>query len=332
MVVAGHRHRPPALPLPGRDADHDPLRKHRRLLIALGVVALVVVALLSIPQVRSYVTHIGGSPTKTWPLEPYAAGDEPDLRLTAVGDVGYPGTREDATAAAMTDAGEWRPYDALVLLGDNVYPQGDPAKLDETVFEPFAPVLEAGAELWPILGNHDVMDDNADANVEALGMPGRWYSERLGDLLFVALDSNDLSSDQLAWLDDVLADTDAPWKIVALHHPPYSSGYQGSDLEARRLVSPIVERHGVQLVLSGHEHDYERSHPIDGVTYIVSGAGADTRRSGEEEFTAEAWSWHHFLDISIDEDRLVVRAVNQDGRVFDEVTIPVEPASSPSGG
>jgi 3',5'-cyclic AMP phosphodiesterase CpdA len=308
------------------------MRKHPRLLVALAVVALAVAALLSVPQVRSYVTHLGGSPRKTTPLEPYAAGDEPVLRLAAAGDVGYPGSRVEATAAAMTSAAEWRPFDALVLLGDNVYPAGDPAQLDETVFGPFAPVLDAGTPLWPILGNHDVMEGHADANVEALGMPGRWYSEQLDDLLFVALDSNDLSTEQLDWLDEVLAGSDATWKVVVLHHPPYSSGYQGSDLEARRTVSPIVERHGVQLVLSGHEHDYERSVPIDGVTYIVSGAGADTRRTGHDEFTAEAWSWHHFLDISVYPDRMVVRAVNQDERVFDEVTIPPEGAHSPPGG
>jgi 3',5'-cyclic AMP phosphodiesterase CpdA len=308
------------------------MRTRRRTLVAFALVAVAVAALLAIPQVRSYVTHIGGSPTKTWPLEPYAVGDEPDLRLAAAGDVGHPGSRVDATGAAMTAAAEGRPFDALVLLGDNVYPTGDPARLDETVFGPFAPVLDSGAALWPILGNHDVMDGHADANVEALGMPGRWYSEQLDDLLLVALDSNDLSAAQLDWLDRVLSHTEATWRVVVLHHPPYSSGYQGSDLEARRLVSPIVERHGVQLVLSGHEHDYERSVPIDGVTYIVSGAGADTRRTGHDDFTAEAWSWHHFLDISVYPDRMVVRAVNQDDRVFDEVTIPPEGARTPTGG
>jgi hypothetical protein len=53
----------------------------------------------------------------------------------------------------------------------------------------------------------------------------------------------------------------------------------------------------------------------------VSGAGSETRRTGRESFTAAAWSWHHFLDVSVYADRLVVRAVNQDLRVFDEVTI-----------
>jgi hypothetical protein len=80
----------------------------------------------------------------------------------------------------------------------------------------------------------------------------------------------------------------------------------------------VFERFGVQLVLSGHDHDYQRSEPIGGVTYVVSGAGAGTRRTGEDDFTAVSFSWHHFVDLGIYPDRLVGRAVNQDGRVADE--------------
>jgi phosphoserine phosphatase len=308
---------------PRREEERHPKRRRRRWpWIAAAVVGLTAVSLSTIPQVRSYISHLGGSPTRAWPLEAFPPADRPRLRLAAVGDIGHPGGREDATAAAIASAARSREYDALVLLGDNVYPRGDPAQLDETVFGPFGQVLDGGAQLWPILGNHDVMDGHAAANVEALHMPGRWYAKRLGDLLFVALDSNDLSRSQLDWFDRTLSESDARWTIVALHHPPYSSGYQGSDLDARRLVSPIAERHGVELVLSGHEHDYERSRPIDGVTYVVSGAGSETRRTGREEYTAAAWSWHHFVDISVYDDRLVVRAVNQDVRAFDEVVIP----------
>jgi hypothetical protein len=93
----------------------------------------------------------------------------------------------------------------------------------------------------------------------------------------------------------------------------------------RELLSPIVERHGVQLVLSGHDHDYQRSVPIDGVTYVVSGAGSGTRRTGEDDFTAVAYSWHHLVDIAITGDELVLRAVGQDGSVFDEVVLAAAP-------
>jgi hypothetical protein len=74
-------------------------------------------------------------------------------------------------------------------------------------------------------------------------------------------------------------------------------------------------------VLSGHDHDYQRSKPIDGVTYVVSGGGAGTRRTGSDDFTATSFSWHHFLDIGVFRDRLVLRAIGQNGRVADEVVL-----------
>jgi 3',5'-cyclic AMP phosphodiesterase CpdA len=145
-----------------------------------------------------------------------------------------------------------------------------------------------------------------------------------GDVMIVGLDSNLAEDpDQIAFLEQTLATTTAPWRIVAVHHPPYSAGYQGSNMTVRRIYQPIFERYGVQLVLSGHDHDYQRSVPINGVTYVVSGAGSGTRRTGEESFTAVSYSFHHFLDMNVFADRMVVRAVNQDLGVADEFTIPV---------
>jgi 3',5'-cyclic AMP phosphodiesterase CpdA len=244
-------------------------------------------------------------------------------RLVVLGDVGEAGSRLTSTADAVAELSDGDPYEAMLLLGDNVYPSGDPARLDEVVFEPFAPVLDGDTSLLAILGNHDVADGHGDAQMRALGMPGRWWAETWNDdLLVVGLDSNDVDDpQQLAFLERTLATSSARWKIVALHHPPYSAGYQGSSTEAREAFSPLFERYGVQLVLSGHEHDYQRSVPIDGVVYVVSGGVARTRRTGEEDFTAVSFSWHHFLDIAVFEDRLLLRAVNQDRRVADEASI-----------
>ena len=88
-----------------------------------------------------------------------------------------------------------------------------------------------------------------------------------------------------------------------------------------RRSSPLFERYGVQLVVSGHDHDYQRSVPINGVVYLVTGGAAGTRRTGEEDFTAVSFSWHHFVELAVSRDRLVVRAVNQDLRVADEAVI-----------
>jgi 3',5'-cyclic AMP phosphodiesterase CpdA len=296
--------------------------------VRVSVAIVVVIAVVALGlflsyrrQVISYLTHWKGSPTHTAPYVPF--DPPPDTHLAVAGDTGDSGHRLDATADAIADlAARTTKYDALILLGDTVYPDGDPARLAATVFEPFAATLGQGTQLLAILGNHDVKGNHGDAQMEALGMPGRWWARQIGDVFIVGLDSNQIENPtQLQFLDDSLAATDAPWRIVLLHHPPYSAGYQGSNTKARKAITPIVERHGVQLVLSGHDHDYQRSEPINGVTYVVSGAGSGTRRTGEASFTAESFSWHHFLDVAVFKDRMVVRAVNQDDRVADEFVL-----------
>jgi 3',5'-cyclic AMP phosphodiesterase CpdA len=294
-----------------------------------AVIALVAAAavLVRYPrQVKSYLTHWKGSPTSTDPYVPFPADDRPELRIAVAGDIGDSGSRLTATANAMARLATDDPYDELLLLGDNVYPSGDPALLPATVFTPFAPLLSGGTELLAILGNHDVQQGHGPAQMAALGMPGRWWSRQIGDTLIVGLDSNTPKDpEQLTWLENTLRETTATWKIVALHHPPYSAGYQGSSHAARDAFSPLFARYGVQLVLSGHDHDYQRSIPIDQVTYVVSGGAAGTRRTGDADFTAVSFSWHHFVELGIYPDRIVGQAINQDGRVADLWVIGLEP-------
>ena len=113
----------------------------------------------------------------------------------------------------------------------------------------------------------------------------------------------------------------ARWVVVALHHPPFSAGYQGSDHATRRAFVPTFARAGVDLVLSAHDHDYQRSHPIDGVTYIVSGGAAQARFTGARSFTAASYRVRHFVELAVLADRLVVRAIDQQQRVFDELVL-----------
>jgi 3',5'-cyclic AMP phosphodiesterase CpdA len=214
----------------------------------------------------------------------------------------------------------------LLLLGDNVYPSGDPTEVGPKVFAPFAAVLDSPTVLLPVLGNHDVMDGNGDAQAVALGMPARWYSTKLDDTLVISLDSTQPDNpDQLTWLEDTLAASTATWKVACLHHPPYSGGYHGSSIDVRDAFSPMFEQFGVQLVLAGHDHDYQRSEVINGVTYVVSGAAAKKRAAHAADFSVAAWSKYHFVDIGIWPDHLDLRAVDQDGTVFDQVTISATP-------
>ena len=84
---------------------------------------------------------------------------------------------------------------------------------------------------------------------------------------------------------------------------------------------PILRRNGVQLVLSGHDHDYQRSNDLGGITYVVSGGGSGTRRTGARDFTAVSFAAPHFLDIGIYPDRLVLRPVTDEGEVGDLVEL-----------
>lgn len=307
------------------------MRTSRRIVVSSIVGAAAVVALtagvLYGDQLVRFATHLEGSPGSTVAYEPFPAAAGPEHRIAVLGDIGEPGDRLAATAAAVAELDAAAPYDAVLLLGDNVYPDGDPARLPDVVFGPFAPVLERDTELLAIVGNHDARDDHADAQLAALGMPARWWAHRFGDdVLLVGLDSTDVgNAEQRRFLVDTLAASTERWKIVALHHPPYSAGYQGSSTAAREAFTPIFERFGVQLVLSGHDHDYQRSEAIGGVVYVVTGGAATTRRTGDDDFTATSFSWHHFVDLNVFADRLVVRAVNQDLRVADEASIPFVP-------
>ncbi len=288
----------------------------------LGAAAALVLVVLVVGfrrQTWSYLTHVKGPPARTWDWEPHRP--PPPVHLAVAGDTGDSGRSLDATAAAVGAIAATEPYDALLLLGDNVYPSGDVGRLGATVFRPFAPVLGPGTALYAVLGNHDVARSDGSAQMRALGMPGRWWSQQVGNVLLVGLDSNDLTPQQLRWLDRTLAGSTATWKVVALHHPPYSAGYQGSQLQVRRDVVPVLERHGVQLVLSGHDHDYQRSVPLDGVTYVVTGAGSGTRRTGTDWFTAVSFSWRSFVDLAAYPDRMVVRAVGGDDQVADQVVL-----------
>jgi 3',5'-cyclic AMP phosphodiesterase CpdA len=315
----------PALPTDGHPAPTG--RRSRRVAtVALATVAAVVIAaaMLYGRQAWSMLTHRKGAPTETWPVQPFEPNARPLVRIAAVGDVGEGEEEEWQTAWAIDHLSfDDARYDALLLLGDNVYPDGDPARLEYTVFRPFTIVLEAGTKLLAIVGNHDA--GYADEQASRLGMPGTWWTTTIGDVRIIGLDSNRIEDPaQLGFLEETLRNADEPWTIVAIHEPPYSSGYQGSNLVVRDRFGPLFARYGVQLVLSGHEHDFQRTVPIDGVTYIVSGAGGRTRGTGEAPFTAASWAVLHLVDVNVYTDHMLVRAVDQDGRAFDEVTIPLD--------
>ncbi len=217
------------------------------------------------------------------------------LRFAVVGDFGTGGRQAMEIANGMATSYTLDPFEIVLTTGDNFY-SGDPKeRFDDAFSAPFRPLLDAGVTFHPTIGNHDLADGRPDEAVDVSGLPNRYYSFVRGPITFVALDTNRLDRRQVEWLSETLACSTTPWQVVYMHHPPYSSGRHGSDLRVRRAIESIVVRAGVELVLAGHDHNYERTRPQGGVVYVVTGAGAKTRPVGESLFTVVSQSQEHFL-------------------------------------
>lgn len=143
-----------------------------------------------------------------------------------------------------------------------------------------------------------------------------------GDVHFVGLDTQDLADEQTLWLDRDLASTKARWKVAYLHRPPLSSGQHGTQADVRKRFVGLFEKHHVQLVLAGHDHDYERTRPQHGVTYVVTGGGGrSTRAVSSSSFTAFSLAVLHFLYVEADDAAMTVHAIDATGAEFDSVVI-----------
>ena len=251
--------------------------------------------------------------------------DDPLVRLAVAGDTGTGDAAQAATVDEMLDqARSQGPYDALVLLGDLVYEDGDLDEVDTAVTEPFAPLTAQGTELVPALGNHDYESGEQAEILDALGRERSWYVDRVGPVRIVVLDSEHADDpEQRRWLEQVLAlpQPSGTWTIAAMHHPAYSAGHHGSTAEVQKNWVPLFTRYDVPLVLAGHDHDYQRSLPLDGVTYVVSGGGAKLRPTGAEDFTAVSASVLHYLDLLVYPRQIIGRAIDQSGKLVDEFTL-----------
>jgi uncharacterized protein (TIGR03437 family) len=163
---------------------------------------------------------------------------------------------------------------------------------------------------------------------------------------FVALDANlldpyfaDAQARMLAWFDNDLANTRASWKIVFWHQTPYPiSQHVGDpiDIAARALFVPILERHGVQLVLAGHEHNYQRSKPMrggipappgtGGTVYMVSGGGGGVLHNvSPQTFLDQEFAVWHYLRVNVDGQTLTIHAIGTDGQEFDRLVLTQPP-------
>jgi acid phosphatase type 7 len=259
------------------------------------------------------------------------AGDDSRFSFAVVGDSGSGGKGQLAVAALLE---RLRP-DLVLHTGDVVYPAGQERHYDRRFFTPYRNLIKT-VPLFPVLGNHDVRKGNGAAFLEnfhpPLGSPGstkRYYSFDWGNTHFVALDSElyhgDRGSDpeeQRDFLERDLATTRKHWRIVFLHRSPYGSSRHGGDEKVREDLEPLFAKNGVDLVFSGHDHVYERTVPIRGVTYVVSGGGG--RRlypAGRSARTVSSVSAHHAVLVRVDGSHLSLEAVEAGGTYVDRLDL-----------
>ena len=255
------------------------------------------------------------------------------LKFVAVGDVGTGKRAQYAVARAMTRHWQASPFSLALLTGDNIYEDGEIERIHKVFERPYANLLQNGVAFRAALGNHDLRANEGNDQISYSGynMSGRYYTFTEQSVQFFALDTNQAhtaDSDQatpwnaqLRWLRTELEKSSVPWKVVFAHHPIYSSGWHGSNDDLKRDLSPLFEEYGVQLYVNGHDHNYERTEPINGTTYITSGNGAKLRRVGSSSWTAYAGSRLGFTTFSIYADRIVVSAIDTHAEVYDEATL-----------
>jgi len=215
-------------------------------------------------------------------------GSAKKTRVWVLGDAGTANSSQQAVRDAYYNFTGATPTDLWVMLGDNAYDDGTDLEYQAAVFDIYPTMLRQSV-LWPAFGNHDGHSASSlpptgvfydiftlPGQGEAGGVPSgteAYYSFEYGNIHFISLNSEDISrattGAMLTWLQQDLAANTKPWTIAFWHHPPYSKGSHNSDtesqlIEMRQNALPLLENGGVDLVLTGHSHSYERSFLLDG--------------------------------------------------------------------
>lgn len=246
----------------------------------------------------------GGAPDDRFTTAPPRGGETP-FRAWLVGDSGTGGARQLRVRDAMLAATVDRPIDLFLHVGDMAYDSGTTAEFDGRFFSPYAEIL-SHVPVWAAIGNHESYTADTATQTgpfyeayvqptagEAGGLPSgteAYYAFDWGNVHFVVLDTQE--SDRtprgamLTWLDMDLSANDQEWTVAFFHHPPYSHGSHDSDAETqlrqvRENIVPLLDAHGVDLVLTGHSHIYERSFLVRGAYDTPTTAAGHVVDSGD---------------------------------------------------
>lgn len=266
----------------------------------------------------------GAKPPQPRPSNLAPNADE--VRFAVIGDFGTGKSAQQAVANVMCAHHALDPFEHVVTTGDNVYAHGEPEDFKRDFFEPYACLFEAGVEFHASLGNHDLDTDGGQPELAepAFGMPAPYYAWILGPVAFVVLEAESLDSEietgspeeqeQYAWMLERLERFQTkPWTVVVVHNPVFSSGQHKSEPGWDEALGEPFAELGVDLVLNGHDHNFQTAKYL-GVQYIVTGGGGAALYECEKPFepqTRNCVEAHHFLEVDADLDAMTVTATSK---------------------
>jgi predicted phosphodiesterase len=246
-------------------------------------------------------------------------GQEDPVRFVMLGDTGSGSAAQQAIARRIAA----EPFDFLVFLGDLAYEQGTAEQLQTRFFEVYKDYLQF-APVFPVMGNHDRRTRNGGPYLEAfvLPPPELYYSFDWGDVHVVVLDTTGGYREQIEWLKRDLSGNRKRFTIAVGHHPMYTGSIRGPHLALRRRFWPVLAFYGVNLVVMGHEHHYERFARRNGIIHIVSGGGGGRlTRIYSKASTVRTATIHHYLAFEVTKNKLTMRAIDIEGKEFDKVEL-----------
>jgi len=246
--------------------------------------------------------------------------EQKSVRFVVIGDNGTGESAQYEVAGRMEAYRKVVGYDFVTMMGDNIYGGHKPKDFEQKFEIPYKPLLDAGVKFYACLGNHD---DSNETLYKPFNMNGqRYYSFKKGDVQFFVLDSNYMDSAQLDWIDRQLSSSSAKWKIAYFHHPLYSDGrFHGPDLDLRKQLMPLFGKYGLNVVLSGHDHVYERFKPEEGIYFFLVGNSGQLRyrnlRHGSGIMAAGFDTDCSFMIVEISGDKLYFQTVSRTGQTVD---------------
>jgi hypothetical protein len=273
------------------------------------------------------------------PLDPPVPlpGRDGSLKFAVIGDFGTGSRQQYELGEQMAKLRGTFPFEFVVTVGDNLYGSERPRDFVRKFEAPYKGLLDAGVKFYASLGNHDSRQQSLYALFNMEGRTYYTFKAPRQDVRFFVLDTTYLEPAQIEWFEKELARSNEAWKIAYFHHPLYSSaGRHGSDLSKRRALEPLLVKYGVSVVLTGHDHVYERVKPQQGIVHFVVGSSGQLRRGNLDAGTGLTAAGNDrdqvFLAAEIAGDRMFFNAISRGGRIVDSGIIERrKPVGAPSG-